>query len=100
MALCLAVSGLFGACIYLSYDWEFAAQLVLQVVGWAGVIFTGVLLISGLFVAPGEKPATAGANPTEPGGGQEARGQSDMHFDIEVDFGDLSKRTILTRAAT
>ncbi|MCH8138604.1 MAG: tripartite tricarboxylate transporter permease [Proteobacteria bacterium] len=100
MAFCLAVIGLFGACIYLSSDWEFAAQLVPQVVGWAGVIFTGVLLISGLFVAPGEKPATAGANPTGPGESQEARGQSDMHFDIQVDFGDLSKRTILTRAAT
>ncbi len=100
MAFCLAVIGLFGACIYLSSDWEFAAQLVPQVVGWAGVIFTGALLISGLLVAPGEKPVTAGANPTERGKSQEARGQSDMHFDIQVDFGDLSKRTILTRAAT
>ena len=100
MAFCLAVIGLFGACIYLSSEWEFAAQLVPQVVGWAGVIFTGMLLISGLFVAPGEKPAMAGANPTGPGEGQEASAQSDMHFDIQVDFGDLSKRTIFIRAAT
>jgi hypothetical protein len=106
MYFSFAVLAIFATCIYLSSGWEFGARLVPQVIALAGILFTGALIATDLFVVPPAKPAVADV---EGGSIDDARGvntgdafkasDDDVHFDIQADYGDLDVRTIFTRAA-
>ncbi len=81
----------FAATLFHSAQWEFGAKLVPQVVGWAAVIFTLILVLGGVFLQPQPAGAAQGTD----------RGQAPtgaVHLDISADYGDLSQRTILLRA--
>ena len=88
----------FGACLWISSGWEFGAKLVPQVVGWTGAFFLTWHMLSALFVAPAPKLQAASGRPGGGGEGQSTTGQSDVHFDIQADYGDLDKATIFRRA--
>ena len=62
------------------------------------MIFIGWLVLSALFVAPGE--AVPVGDEGIPGRGEGgAPAQSDVHFDISADYGDLSGPEVFKRAA-
>lgn len=86
----------FAAVIYGSWEWEFAAKLVPQTVGWSGLIFTLLLLVPTLFLAPESKSWV-----TTDGSAQvtESSDDEEIHFDIQMDYGDLDTKTIFKRAA-
>jgi len=92
----VGLMGLFGASLVISGGWEFGAKLVPQVVGWTAMIFLSVYVLLKLFY---ERPPRKAAMRDGSGGTavQEAD-QDDVHFDIVVDFGDLTFDTILKRA--
>ena len=73
--------GLFSAAFIVASQWDFDARLIPHVVSIAAMIFIGWLILSALFVAPGEKVETA-----------------DVHFDISADYGDLSSGEVFKRA--
>jgi putative tricarboxylic transport membrane protein len=79
----VAVLAAFAACVALSWQWDFGAKLVPQVVGWAGLVFAGWRLVANLFV----RTQPSGSANTAAGG-----------FDTTADFGDLSRAEIGTRA--
>ena len=84
----------FAATLTVSWDWDFGAKLVPQVVGWTAVGLIGFMLVSGLFSAPGSPQfQSAGGLPIAP----EATPKTETHFDITADYGDLSANTILRR---
>ena len=93
------VLAMFATCLWISSGWEFGAKLVPQVVGWTGVFFLTWHMLSALFVAPAPKLAAESGRPGGGGEGQSTAGQADVHFDIQADYGDLDKATILRRAA-
>ncbi len=103
-----AILATFAVCIYIASAWEFGARLVPQVIGWAGVVFTGAQIMSDLFLVPSVKPQMAepavsdGVNPapSAPAGAGNKPGGDDVHFDIQADYGDLNVRTVFIRAAT
>ncbi len=85
---------LFAACLYVSSGWEFGARLAPQVVGWAGVGIVGWHMLSGLFVAPVAVAATEADRERI-----STASTSDVHFDIQADYGGLDGRTIFLRAS-
>jgi TctA family transporter len=85
----------FAVTLYVSWDWDFGARLVPQVIAWAAVGLTAYLLLTGLFFAEEPfrlAPNIAGVPGTEPKSGE------DMHFDITADYGELTRKDILGRA--
>ncbi len=84
--------------LYISGQWEFGAKLVPQVVGWAGVLFTGWLLLSGLFVGAVAMPEKLTTESTA--SDAFATASEDVHFDIQADYSGIDSRTVFTRAAT
>ncbi|MBO39870.1 MAG: hypothetical protein CMM75_11955 [Rhodospirillaceae bacterium] len=76
--------------------WEFGARLVPQVVGYMALVILAFFLFAKLFYQAGAKMVT-----TKRADGTEVtkeEAETDVHFDIVVDFGDLSKETITRRA--
>jgi TctA family transporter len=100
-----AVLALFATAVTVSANWEFGARLVPQVVGIAGMLFTGALIALHLFMIPAE-PAAAAGGPRGSGvsASHAATGDAfnvaseNVHFDIQADYGGLEARTILVRA--
>ena len=92
----LALLGMFVTALVISSQWDFGARLVPQVVGWTAVGLVSLYMALSLFYRRGARRAAK-----RDGSGQTAEqreGESDVHFDIVVDFGDLAPRTILRRA--
>jgi hypothetical protein len=88
---------LFATAWGIASTWEFGARLIPQVVATAAMVFIGWLVLSALFVAPGEK---AEVDPDGiPGRGEGGTGpvHSDVHFDISADYGDLPGSEITRR---
>jgi hypothetical protein len=91
-----AVLGMFAAALAISSQWDFGAKLVPQVVGWTAAILLSAYAAISLFYRPGARRAVR-----SDGSGQiaeQGEGESDVHFDIVVDFGDLTPQVILRRA--
>ena len=94
MAFAGLVFALFATCLYISSGWDFGARLVPQVVGWAGIGIVGWHILSALFVAP----VTAEISDSD----RErisTTSTSDVHFDIQADYGGLDGKTIFRRAS-
>ena len=92
----LGIMGLFTASLVISSGWEFGARLVPQVVGWTAMIFLTIYLFLCLFYTRGVRKAAM-----RDGSGRTAAqsaDQSDAHFDIVVDFGEMSPAAIFKRA--
>ena len=87
-----AVFLFFTACLIGSKSWELGASLVPQVIGWAGVIFSGWHLVSTLFFNAGHTSPAAGSSSTADAG-------SASSFDLSDEFAGLSRKEIGTRAA-
>lgn len=80
--------------------WEFGARLIPQVICVAAMIFIGWLLLSAMFVAPGEREEVDPDGVPGRGEGGTAPVQSDVHFDISADYGDLTPIQITRKALT
>jgi TctA family transporter len=94
----LALLGFFITSLVISSRWEFGAKLVPQVVGWTAIFFLAIYGLISLFYRRGARKVTM-----RDGSGQTAEqgeGESDAHFDIVVDFGDLSPSVITRRAVS
>jgi TctA family transporter len=92
----LVVMGLFTTSLVISSGWEFGARLVPQVVGYTAMITLTVYLLLCLFYQKGQRTAAM-----RDGSGRtaaQAEDETDVHFDIVVDFGELPAKTIFTRA--
>ncbi len=103
MGFAFLVLVFFVTCLIVSWEWEFGAKLIPQVVGWAGVLFASWLILSAMFVRPAAV-ADAGRQSVEEAGEASAgdvfrTSRDDVHFDIQADYGDLDVPTIFTRAA-
>jgi TctA family transporter len=82
--------------LYISAQWEFGAKLIPQVVGYTALIILSFYMFAKLFYQQGKRQAQV-----RDGSGQEVTQdieETDVHFDITVDFGDLSIETITRRA--
>jgi TctA family transporter len=81
--------------LYISSSWEFGAKLVPQVVGYLLLTIMSLFLFAKLFYHKPPKRITAhdGSEDTV-----QAEDETDVHFDIVVDFGDLSNATIVRRS--
>jgi len=88
---------LFATAWGIASTWEFGARLIPQVVATAAMIFIGWLILSALFVAPGEKVVVDEDGIPGRGEGGTAPVQSDVHFDISADYGDLPGPEITKR---
>ena len=88
---------LFGAAFGISSSWEFGARLIPQVVAVAAMVFIGWLVLSALFVAPGTKVVVEDDGIPGRGEGGTAPVQSDVHFDISADYGDLPGAEVRNR---
>jgi TctA family transporter len=88
---------LFATAWGIASTWEFGARLIPQVVAAAAMVFIGWLILSALFVAPGEKVAVDEDGIPGRGEGGTAPVQSDVHFDISADYGDLPGPEITKR---
>jgi hypothetical protein len=105
-----AVLAMFATSLYIAAAWEFGARLVPQTIGVAGVLLTGALIASRLFIAPVATTPVMAAGEDDGGevdkvaaaaaGGAFKTSQEEVHFDIQADYGDLDLRTIFIRAAT
>jgi len=92
----LFLFALFAIAYYISSDWEFGARLIPGVVSIAAMIFIGWLVLSAMFIAPGDKAEVEEHG--IPGRGEGgAPAQSDVHFDISADYGDLPGREVTKR---
>ncbi len=92
----VGVLAIFIAELYISSQWEFGARLVPQVVGYLAVIILAFFLFAKLFYQKGPRTAEV-----RDGTGTEVTqdsNQTDVHFDIVVDFGELTKEVITRRA--
>lgn len=92
----VVVLSLFVAELYISSQWEFGARLVPQVVGYIAVIILTFFLLAKLFYQKGPRKAEV-----RDGSGtqvKQSEDETDVHFDIVVDFGELPKETITRRA--
>jgi TctA family transporter len=108
MYFSFGIVAMFATCIYLSWGWDFGARLVPHVISWAGILFTGGLIASDLFLVPPPKSALVegegtgasveDARVTTAGDAFKAVSE-EVHFDIQADYGDLDARTIFIRAA-
>ena len=97
MAFTFILMLLFGTALIISSEWEFGARLVPSVVGWGGVIFTGWLLLSGLFVGSAAMPEKHTTDATA--SDAFATASEDVHYDIQADYSGLDTATIFRRAA-
>ena len=88
---------LFAIAFGISSTWEFGARLIPHVVSTAAMIFIGWLILSALFVAPGEKVVIDEDGIPGRGEGGTAPVQSDVHFDISADYGDLPGAEVTKR---
>jgi TctA family transporter len=94
----------FGVGIFLMFvvelsiasTWEFGARLIPQVIGYLALIILAFFLFAKLFYQAGAKMVTTKGADGKDITKEEA--ESDVHFDIVVDFGDLAKETITRRA--
>lgn len=93
----LILFGLFATAFGISSGWEFGARLIPQTVAIAAMIFIGWLVLSAMFIAPGEKVAVDADGIPGRGEGGTQPVQSDVHFDISADYGDLSGAEIRRR---
>jgi TctA family transporter len=93
----LILFALFASAWGIASTWEFGARLIPQVVSTAAMVFIGWLVLSALFIAPGEKVAVDPDGIPGRGEGGTAPVQSDVHFDISADYGDLSGSEITKR---
>ncbi len=91
---------LFLTAFVVASEWEFGARLIPHVVSVAAMIFIGWLLLSALFVAPGEKEEVDPDGIPGRGEGGTQPVQSDVHFDISADYGELTPKEISKRAIT
>jgi hypothetical protein len=92
----LVLTGLFITSLVISSQWEFGAKLVPQVVGWTFLIIISIYVFFKLFYQKGRRQAEV-----KDGSGQTVRQdveETDVHFDIVVDFGDIDIKTIWNRA--
>jgi TctA family transporter len=87
---------LFATALYISDSWEFGAKLVPQVVGYFALVILGVYAFAKLFYQQGTRQATL----RDRSGKEVSQDieETDVHFDITVDFGDLTIETITRRA--
>ena len=97
LAFALILFALFATAWGISSTWEFGARLIPQVVATAAMFFIGWLVLSALFVAPGEKVVVDEDGIPGRGEGGTAPVQSDVHFDISADYGDLPGPEITKR---
>lgn len=90
------IAGLFTTALVISSEWEFGAKLVPQTVGYIALIILGVYAFIKLFYQKGQRRETV----QDDDGNDITQDleESDVHFDIVVDFGDLPKETIWRRA--
>ena len=88
---------LFAAAFWIASGWEFGARLVPNVVSTAAMIFLAWLILSALLVAPGEAAAARQEGVPGRGEGGVAPVQSDVHFDISADYGDLPAAEVTRR---
>jgi TctA family transporter len=103
----MGVLAMFALTIIVASDWEFGARLVPTVIGWGGVVFTGGVIFSGLFLAPAGSPVPVPTEGEDTPAAQASaaanvfKGAEDenVHFDIQADYGDLPARKIFIRAA-
>ncbi len=92
----VVIMGLFVASLIISSGWEFGAKLVPQVVGWTAVLVLSCYMFAKVFYQKGQRKAEV-----RDGSGTEvvqSEEQTDVHFDIVVDFGELDKATLTRRA--
>jgi TctA family transporter len=89
---------LFATAFGISSQWEFGARLIPQVTSIAAMIFIGWLLLSAMFVAPGEKEQLDMEGVPGRGEGGTQPTQTDVHFDISADYGDMNPAEITRRA--
>jgi len=102
----MGVLAMFALTIFVASDWEFGARLVPTVIGWGGVLFTGGVIFSGLFVVPagslGPVPSGGADTPAAQASAAanvfQAAEDENVHFDIQADYGDLPTRKIFLRA--
>jgi O-antigen/teichoic acid export membrane protein len=87
---------LFAIELYISAQWEFGAKLIPQVVGYFALGILGIYAFSKLFYQQGQRQQKV----HDIDGNEVTKDleESDVHFDITVDFGDLPKETITNRA--
>ncbi|NKB22653.1 MAG: hypothetical protein GKS01_19365 [Alphaproteobacteria bacterium] len=92
----VGIMAMFIVELSIASTWEFGARLVPQVVGYLAVIILAFFLFAKLFYQAGAKMVTT----KDPQGNDivKEEAESDVHFDIVVDFGDLDKKTITNRA--
>ncbi|CAN0593936.1 unnamed protein product [Laminaria digitata] len=88
---------LFAIAFSISSSWEFGARLIPQVVAVSAMFFIGWLILSALFVAPGTKVVVEDDGIPGRGEGGTAPVQSDVHFDISADYGDLPGKEVRNR---
>ena len=88
---------MFATAFGIASTWEFGARLIPQVVSVSAMIFIGWLVLSALFVAPGEKEVLEDDGIPGRGEGGTEPVQTDVHFDISADYGDLSGSEITKR---
>lgn len=93
----------FVIALVISSEWEFGAKLVPQIIGWSALTFLSWHLLSALFVAPAalnlDQVAEQNARTGLGAEGESNAGVSDVHFDIQADYGDMDTGTIARRAA-
>ncbi len=89
---------LFLTAFIVASEWEFGARLIPHVVSVAAMIFIGWLLLSAMFVAAGEKEEVDPDGIPGRGEGGTQPVQSDVHFDISADYGELTPKEISKRA--
>ena len=97
MIFAMMLFAMFAIAFGISSSWEFGARLIPQVVAVAAMIFIGWLILSALFVAPGEKEAVDPDGIPGRGEGGTEPVQTDVHFDISADYGDLPPKEITRR---
>src|SRR5690606_14123268 len=92
----VGVTVMFLSAIYIASGWEFGAKLVPLVVSWTAVILLAFQMISKMFYKGGTRQETT----YDLHGNEVKQGieETDVHFDIVVDFGDLSVKPIMERA--
>lgn len=94
----LILFALFAAALWISSDWEFGARLIPTVVSISAMVFIGWLMLSALLVAPGEAVAVDQDGIPGRGEGGVQPAQSDVHFDISADYGDIPPAEVTRRA--
>ena len=93
----LILFALFGTAFWISSGWEFGARLIPHVVSVAAMIFLLWLVLSALFVAAGETAPVEATGIPGRGEGGTAPVQTDVHFDISADYGDLAAKEVTRR---